>query len=179
MLDALSKSRIRFITQPPRAGVGALRRRLRPRLGKAGRRAEPSRTGADQLRDRRGQRRARFDSDGGDRRRHPVLLLRPSSAPGIQPAPGRRPVADLPAVLQARLPRRSRRRPAARHGARVPSGDQSAGPARCWSMSRWTSSPRICRSTPSTRSRPRLPAPRSTRRPPSGSPTCSPKPSGR
>ena len=39
----------------------------------------------------------------------PSYLLRPPSAPGSQPAPGRRPVPDLPAVLQARLPRRPRR----------------------------------------------------------------------
>ena len=43
----------------------------------------------------------------------PVLLLRPPSAPGGQPAPGRRSVPDLPAVLQARLPRGPRRGPAA------------------------------------------------------------------
>ena len=40
----------------------------------------------------------------------------------VQPPPGRRPVADLPAVLQARLSRRSRRGSAADHRARVSSG---------------------------------------------------------
>ena len=40
----------------------------------------------------------------------PTLLLRPPSAPGSEPAPGRGPVPDLPAVLQARLSRRQRPR---------------------------------------------------------------------
>ena len=92
-----------------RAGRGARGRRLRPGDRQAGRPAHPSRPGPDQRRDRRRQRRARFDPDGGDRRRRAVVLPRPPSAPGDQPAPGRRPVPDLPAVLQARLPRRAAR----------------------------------------------------------------------
>ena len=129
LLDALSKSRIRFITTPPRAGGRARGRRLRARVTES--RASlltPPRPGPDQCRDRRRQRRARLDSDGRDCRRHAVVLLRPPSAPGIQPAPGRRPVPDLPPVLQARLSRRPRRRSAAHHRARVPSGAVTAGP---------------------------------------------------
>ena len=55
------------------------------------------------------------------------------------------------------------------HRARVPPGRPTAGRARCWSTSRWTSSPPTCRSTPSSRCPPRSPAPRSIPRRPSGS----------
>ena len=62
--------------------------------------------GPDQRRDRRGQRRARLDPDGGDRRRRADALLRQASAPGSEPARRRVAVRDLPAVRQARLARR-------------------------------------------------------------------------
>ena len=69
LLDALGKSRIRFVSHAPRADRRACRRRLRARDRQAGRGAHASRAGTDQRRDRRRQCRARFDSDGGDRRR--------------------------------------------------------------------------------------------------------------
>ena len=111
-----------------RADRGARGRRLRARDRQARRRALASRSRADQRGDRRGQRRARFDSDGRDRGRRAVVLLRPSSAPGNQPPPRREPGRDLPAVLQARLSRRSRRGSAADPGARVPPVRRPAGP---------------------------------------------------
>ena len=149
-LDALSKSRIRFITGRHEQVAAHAADGYARASGKAWRPADPSRAGPDQRRHRRGQRGARLDSDGGDCRRHPVVLLRPPPAPGIQPAPGRRSVPDLSAVLQARLSRRSRRRPAAHHGARVPSAPDRPARSRCWSTCRWTSSRRTCRSTHSS-----------------------------
>ena len=56
----------------PRAGGGARGRRLRARVGQAGRAADAPRAGPDQRRHRRRQRRARLDPDGRHRRRRPV-----------------------------------------------------------------------------------------------------------
>ena len=109
LLDALGKSRIRFVsTRHEQVAAHAADGYARA-TGKPGVLLTHLGPGPDQRRDRRRQRRARFDSDGRDRRRRPVVLLRPPSASGSQPPPGRRPVPDLPAVLQARLPRRPRR----------------------------------------------------------------------
>ena len=60
---------------------------------------------AHQRGDRRGQRRAGLDPDGGDRRRRADALLRQAPAPGSEPARGRVAVRDLPAVRQARVAR--------------------------------------------------------------------------
>ena len=106
---------------------------------------------AHQRGDRRGQRRARLDPDGGDRRRRADALLRQAPAPGSEPARGRVAVRDLPAVRQARVARR--------FAAPLP-GDPREGVharrerparARCWSTCRWTSSPRRSTSRCSTR----------------------------
>lgn len=83
---------------PPTRPMATRARRASP-----GRAVTP-RSGPDQRRHRRGQRRARFDPDGGDRGDVPSYPPRPPPAPGSQPASGRRPVEHLPAVLQARLP---------------------------------------------------------------------------
>ena len=104
----------------------------------------------------------------------PSLLLRPPSAPGSEPAPGRGSVPDLPAVLQARLSRRQRPRSAAHRRARVPSCADRAGPARCWSTCRWTSSRPISTSTRLRRRRRRSPSRVSIRRPRRGSSMRSP-----
>ena len=92
-----------------RADRRAHRRRLRARQADHRRRAVAPRARADQRLDRRGQRGARLDPDGGDRRRHPEPLLRQASAPGGEPARRRVAVRDLPAVRQARLARRAAR----------------------------------------------------------------------
>ncbi len=165
--------------QPARAGVGAFGRRLRARHRQAGRGAQPPRARPDQLRDRRGERRARFDPDGGDCRRHSLVLPRAASAPGSEPAPGRRPVADLPAVLQARLPRRSCRRSARASWNGRFIWRPTAGRGRCWSTSRWTSSPPTFRPTRSSRCPRKSPARHSTPRPLNESSRCSPKRTGR
>ena len=62
---------------------------------------------AHQRGDRCGQRRARLDPDGGDRRRRADALLRQAPAPGSEPARGRVAIRDLPAVRQARVARGS------------------------------------------------------------------------
>ena len=142
MLDALGPQPHPLRQHAARAGCGARGGRLRARDGQARGPAHASRTRADQRGDRRRQRRARLDPDGGDRRRRAVVLPRPPSAPGNQPAPGRRPVPDLPSVLQAGLPRRARARSAAHHRARVPSARRPDGPGRCSWTCRWTSSRR-------------------------------------
>ena len=126
-LDALGKSRIRYIsTRHEQVAAHAADGYARA-SGKVGVLLTHLGPGPDQRRHRRRQRRARFHSDGRDRRRRAVVLLRPSSAPGSEPAPGRRSVPDLPAVLQARLSRRQRPRPAAHRRARVP--PRANGPA--------------------------------------------------
>ena len=108
-LDALGKSNIRFIsTRHEQVAAHAADGYARA-SGKVGVLMTHLGPGPHQCRDRCRQCGARFDSDGRDRRRHPDLLLRPPSAPGSEPAPGRGSVPDLPAVLQARLSRRQRR----------------------------------------------------------------------
>ena len=153
LLDALGKSRIRFVsTRHEQVAAHAADGYARA-SGKTGVLLTHLGPGLTNAAHRRRQRGARFDPDGGDRRRRAVVLLRPPSAPGSQPPSGRRPVPDLPAVLQARLPRRSRRGSAAHHGARLPSGAGRAARARSWSTCRWTSSRPTCRSTRSSRCR--------------------------
>ena len=144
VLDALAKS-----THPLRQRRGTSRS---PRMPPTATRARPERPasllthlgpGPDQRRDRRRQRGARLDSDGGDRRRHAVALLRPASAPGSQPAPGRRPVSRSTGRSASASTASNRARSVPRdHRAGVPRWPRAAGPARCWSTCRWTSSPR-------------------------------------
>ena len=91
----------------PRAGRRAHGRRLcaRETADRGG--AQPPRARAHQRRDRRGECGARFDPDGGDRRRRAEPLLRQASAPGSQPACRCLPIRDLPAVREARVARRA------------------------------------------------------------------------
>ena len=124
LLDALSKSRIRFITSRHEQVSAHSADGYARASGKPGVVLSHLGPGSDERRDRRRQRGARLDSAGRNRRRCPVVLLRPASAPGIQPASGCRPVPDLPSVLQARLSCRTRRRPAADHRTRVSPVDQ-------------------------------------------------------
>ena len=90
---------------PARADRRPRRRRLRARdqEGLGGAVAPLAR--AHQRGDRRGQRRAGLDPDGGDRRRRADALLRQAPAPGSEPARRRVAVRDLPAVRQARVAR--------------------------------------------------------------------------
>ena len=88
-----------------RADRRARRRRLRARQEPDGGRALAPGPGPHQRGDRRGQRGARLDADGGDRRRRADPLLRQASAPGSEPARGCLAVRDLPPVRQARLAR--------------------------------------------------------------------------
>ena len=162
MLDALGKSRIRYVsTRHEQVAAHAADGYARA-TGQAGRAADPSRAGPDQRRDRRRQRRARFDPDGRDRRRRAVVLPRPPPAPGSQPAPGRRPVPDLPAVLQARLSRRQRARSAAHHRARVPPGADRTARSGAGRRADGRLLHRACRSTRSARCRRRSRGRRST-----------------
>ena len=125
-LDALAEEPHPVHHHAPRAGGGPCRGRLRARLGQAGRAAHAPRPGIDQRRHRRGQRRAGLHPAGRHRRRRAVLLLRPPSPSGSEPASGRRSVPDLSAVLQARVPRGPAGRPAAHDRARVPPGPDRA-----------------------------------------------------
>ena len=73
-LDALGKSRIRFIsTRHEQIAAHAADGYARA-SGKVGVLMTHLGPGPDQRRDRRRQRGARFDPDGGDRRRHPVAI---------------------------------------------------------------------------------------------------------
>ena len=107
VLAALSKSEDQVRQHAARADRGARRRRLCAGEEQDVGRAVAPRPRAHERRDRRRQRRARLDPDGGDRRRRPDPLLRQASAPGGQPARRRVAVRDLPAVRQARLARGS------------------------------------------------------------------------
>ena len=86
-----------------RAGGGARRRRVRPGVRPARRAAAARRAGDDERGHWGGHRRARLGTPGGDQRRRALLLRRAASAPGGQPARGRRPDRRLPAVHQAGL----------------------------------------------------------------------------
>ena len=121
-------------------------------------RAVAPRPGAHQRLDRRRQRRARLDPDGGDRRRHPEPLLRQASAPGSEPARRRVAVGDLPAVRQARLARRAARPVPRDHREGVPARRERPARAgagrRCrWTSSRWRSTPRCSSACRRTRAR--------------------------
>ena len=106
VLAALSKSRkIKFINTrheqiAAHAADGYARATNRASVAAVAPLARPHQRG-----DRRGQRRARLDPDGRDRRRRADALLRQASAPGSEPARGRVAVRDLPAVRQARVAR--------------------------------------------------------------------------
>ena len=129
-LDALGKSRIRFVSArheqvAAHAADGYARASRKPgvlltHLG-------PGLTNAAT-----GVANAALDSDpdGGHRRRRAVPLLRPPPPSGGEPAPGRRSVPDLPALLQAGVPRGPGGRPAAGDRARVPPGPGRASGAR-------------------------------------------------
>ena len=97
---------------------------------------------AHERRDRRGERGARLDPDGRDRRRRADALLRQASAPGSEPARRCVAVRDLPAVREARVARRLGRTCSPRSSRRRSRSPRAAVPARCWSTCRWTSSPR-------------------------------------
>ena len=89
----------------------------------------------------------RLDPDARDRRRRALVLRRTRPAPGVQPAPRRRPGLGLRAVRQARLARPPRR-PGAARSSRVPgTWPWPDGPDRSSSRSRWTSSPSHSRPT--------------------------------
>ena len=85
--------------------------RLRAGDEASGGRADPLGPGSDERHHGCGQRRARLDPDGGDRRRRAEPLLRQAPASGDQPPRRCRPVRDLPALRQAGVARR----PAAPH----------------------------------------------------------------
>ena len=137
----------------PRAGGRPCRGRLRAGRAQAGRAPHPPGPGTDQRGHGRGQRRPGLHPDGRHRRRRAVPLLRPPSAPGSEPASGRRSVPDLPAVLQAGVPGGP-----ARRTCRARSSARSIWPrpgvrGRSWSTCPWTSSPPTSPSAPSTRCR--------------------------
>ena len=92
LLDALSKSRIRFITSRHEQVSAHSADGYARASGKPGVVLTHLGPGIDERRHRRRERRARFHSDGRHRRRHPMLLLRSPSASGIQPPSGRGPV---------------------------------------------------------------------------------------
>ena len=129
-LDALGKSRIRFITtrhEQVAAHAADGYARVSGKVGVLLTHLGPGLTNAAT-----GVANAALDSIpmvviAGD---VPVVLLRPAPAPGGQPPPGRRPVPDLRAVLQARLPRRPPARPAAHDRAGVPPGADRPARAR-------------------------------------------------
>ena len=133
-----SSSSTRATSRSPRTRPTA----TRARRSKTSVRAVAPRARAHQRRDRRGQRGARLDPDGGDRRRRADALLRQASAPGSEPARRRVAVRDLPAVRQARLARRSAATCSPRSSRRRSRSPRAAGPGRCWSTCRWTSSRR-------------------------------------
>ena len=151
-----------------RADRRACRRRLCARQREDRRGAESSRARPHERGDRRGQRGARFDSDGRDRRRCAESLLRQASASGSEHACGRVAVRDLSSVRETRLARGSAGSVARDRRQGIPSGgERSSGPGahlRADGYFLCRSSMRRC-SSASRRTRSRIRSRRSTTRP--------------
>ena len=130
LLDALGKSRIKFIsTRHEQIAAHAADGYARA-TGKPG--VVLSHLGPGLTNAATGVANAALDSvpDGRDRRRRAVVFSRAPSPSGNQPAPRREPAGDLPAVLQARVSGGSAGGFAADHGTRVSSGPNGPSGAR-------------------------------------------------
>ena len=112
LLDALSRSRIRFVIARHEQAAAHAADGYARMSGQPGVLLLHVGPGHDERGHRRGHGRARLHPAGGHQRRRALLLRGPASAPGSQPARRRRPDRDLPAVHQAGLARAPGRGPA-------------------------------------------------------------------